>query len=76
MSRYGARAFLYLGGLCGPEPAKRSRLRPRRTLDHRRGSRLIGSEGRREAANGLLCAFGTAEDGRLKLTRAEELARG
>jgi len=43
MSRYGARAFLYLWGLCGPEPAKRSRLYPEsvgETRGHRPGSRL------------------------------------
>ncbi len=28
MDRIGARAFLHLGGLCGPELAKRSRLSP------------------------------------------------
>jgi len=42
-NRIGARAFLHLGGLCEPEPAKRSWLFPfksGKTTGHRLGSRL------------------------------------
>jgi len=56
--RIGARAFLHLGGLCEPEPAKRSWLFP-----HNARKRLATvsvlvwkwNVGRREAAIGLPC---------------------
>ena len=54
--RIGACDTRHLGGLCRPEPAKRSWLFPNPpqcgfelTLGHRRGSRLVLKQGRREA---------------------------
>ena len=53
------RAFPHLGGLCGPESAKRNWLLSIGTTDHRRGSRLrVERRQTRSSYLGLLCVFG------------------